>query len=203
MKKQYTMPIISLLALLCIVGWGRSYSLQSKAKLLNDRLTIKNKEVKILTDEINSDLEKLQDTYYEEKLKKLLNKEQLSSIAKNQWSYSLTVDGDSFKNGTLTASSRNVSIVLGENQKADRILPISILNTGSLTSNDSKDKFYEHIQVDSKISFTKSIKAEKNSTNAIFAFKDIPNATIITLTVSEPLKERLKLEHNKLEIIVK
>jgi hypothetical protein len=203
MKKKYIIPIILFLIIVCVTGWGRSYSSESKAGILSNELTMKNKEVKKQTDEISSNLEKLQDKYYEEKLKKLLNKEQLTSIAKEQWSYSLTVNDDSFKNGTVTASSRNVVIVLKENQNPERILPINILNTGSLTSTDSKDKFYEHIKIDSSISYTKSIKVEKNSTNAIFSFKNIPNATIITLTVSEPLREKLKLEYNKLEIVVK
>ena len=65
------------------------------------------------------------------------------------------------------------------------------------------DKFYEHIKIESSTSYTKTINVEKSSTYAVFTFKNIPSATIITLTISEPLREKLKLMYNKLEIVVK
>jgi hypothetical protein len=73
---------------------------------------------------------------------------------------------------------------------------------GSLVSGDNKDNFFEHMIIKSDIPYEKKIQTYNNYTNVFYSFKNLSVGTVITLVLSEPLKERLNLYFDRLEIIV-
>jgi len=152
--------------------------------------------------ELDLEMEEKMDQYYYEKLTKLLSKDRLTAIAKEQWEYSLKVNNTSFQNDHIYSSSDDVTIVLSEAQKSEKILPTEIHRWGSLTSGDEMDRFYDHLMIESVVPWKMEIEEKEDITNVFYTFKDIPRGTIITLRLSEPLRERLNLDYSELEVFV-
>lgn len=152
----------------------------------------------------DAELLQLQDKYYEEKLINLLDKDKLTSIAKEKWKYSLYVNNMPLKDNQVYVNSKNIAIILEEKLVGDRNLPSKIEEWGTLTGGDKCDKFYDHLSIKTKFPYDRNIKVERDgkSTTVYYTFKDIPRGTIITIKLSEVLRERLNIMNNTLEIII-
>lgn len=162
----------------------------------------KNKELSGKIESIDKKLYNLNEKYYEDKLSKLLSKEEIISMQKAQWKYILKANDTPFEEDHAYIHSRDIVLTLTESQKEDKLLPISMHKIGSLVSGDNKDNFYEHMIVKTNIPYEKKIQTYNNYTNVFYSFKNLSAGTVITLALSEPLKERLNLHYDKLEIIV-
>lgn len=151
---------------------------------------------------VDNKLLELQEKYYEDKITKLLGLEKLMSYAKEQWQYSLTANNLPFEEDHIYLSTKNVTLVLSERQPSEKLLPLNVHKSGALASGDDSDKFYDHLIIESQVPYDTKIENGDNYTNVIYTFNNVTRGTIITLRLSEPLKERLFLNQNTLEIIV-
>jgi hypothetical protein len=142
------------------------------------------------------------DQYYEEKIKKLMSEDELKKVARDQWQYSLTVNDNKFKEDYLYVTQKDFELILTEEQKNEASLPQEVLNSGSLVYGDKSDKFYDHLMIESIVQYEEKIDSAGGITKVRYVFRDVKPGTIITLRLSEPLKERLKLPYPSLEIIV-
>lgn len=152
---------------------------------------------------LNTDIQKAIDQGYEEKLTKLLGREQLVSLAKDQWKYSLAVNGERFKGFYIYPRTNDVTLVLTETHTNDKDLPENILNLGSLTGGDKTDKFHDHLEIKTTVPYKKVVESGLSFTKASYDFKGVPKGTIINVKLTEPLRERLGLEYSELEVILK
>lgn len=162
----------------------------------------KNKELSTKIEAVDKKINELNEKYYEDKLTKLLSKEEIIALQKAQWKYVLKANDTPFDNRYIYMHSRDVVLTLTESQKEEKLLPMSMHNLGSLVSGDNKDNFFEHMIIKSDIPYEKKIQTYNNYTNVFYSFKNLSVGTVITLVLSEPLKERLNLYFDRLEIIV-
>ncbi|KNY26577.1 hypothetical protein [Pseudobacteroides cellulosolvens] len=162
----------------------------------------KNKELSNKIEAVDKRINELNERYYEDKLSKLLGAEQIISLQKAQWKYSLKANETPFTENHIYIHSRDIVLTLTESQKEEKVLPISMHKKGSLVSGDDKDNFYDHMIIKSDIPFEKKVQIYNNYTNVFYSFKNLSVGTVITLVLSEPLKDRLNLHFDRLEIIV-
>jgi len=173
-----------------------------RAIQVSDSYRDKNKELSSKIEAVDKKINELNEKYYEDKLAKLLSKEEIIALQKSQWKYLLKANETPFDNNHVYIRSRDIILTLTESQKEDKLLPISMHNLGSLVSGDNKDNFFEHMIIKSDIPYEKKIQTYNNYTNVFYSFKNLSVGTVITLVLSEPLKERLNLHFDRLEIIV-
>lgn len=194
--------IILLLSALNIISY---YQIKQKEAWAEDVRKTHVESNQILEDKIqaiDNRLFELQDKYYEDKITKLLGNEKLMSYAKEQWQYSLTANNLAFEEDHIYLSTKNVTLVLSERQPTEKLLPLNVHKSGALASGDNSDKFYDHLIIESQIPYETKVETGDNYTNVSYTFSNVTRGTIITLRLSEPLKERLFLSHNTLEIII-
>ena len=201
-KKIIAFITALLLLILIVVGWGRSFIFHSSLKTAEKQLEKKSREVNDKMLEINYSQERLNDKYYEEKITKLLSKNELLALGKKQFKYTITVNGEEMKSASITTKERNVTIRFSEGLKSGKTLPDAILKQSSLTAGDKKDRFYEHAIIKASVPYKQSFKTENFVTEVTYSFEKIANPTIITVIFSEPLKERLDVPYDSLSIIV-
>jgi hypothetical protein len=198
-----TLSVLLAVALGIVIKFYFDYkAADKKASEISYSYMDKNKELASKIDSVDKKINELNEKYYNDKLSKLLSKEQIISLQKAQWKYVLKANETTFKEDHVYIRSRDVVLTLTESQKEDKLLPISMHKKGSLVSGDKKDNFYEHMIVKSDIPFEKKIQTYNNYTNVFYSFKNLSVGTVITLVLSEPLKERLNLYYDRLEIIV-
>jgi len=195
--------IIVLLIIFSINSNSKAKVAQTYAKTLEDTYKLKNKELNSKVFDVDNKLAQLNDKYYEENLSKLFSKEKLAAMAKDAWSYSLKVNDEEFKGDNISTASRSITVVLSQTKDSTKPLPSKILTLGSITAQDKSDTFFEHMIIQTTAPYEKAVKTNGNTTNAIYTFKNIAPGSIITLNLSDPLKERLKLKDNLLEVISK
>lgn len=167
-------------------------------------------ENKMLDHELNSkdnDTNKAFDTLYSQKLKKLLDSDEITSLAQKQWTYKLTANGNDVNSKTIYLTDTNVKLVLAEIKNKEDIFPDDLAAKGRITGGDPKDSLDSHLQVVSLAASTKSSEQQGGDSKIIYEFKNVPHGTIITLTLSDMLKYKLnfgdKLDDNKVELIFK
>jgi hypothetical protein len=198
-----------LLGVLCIKGYGDLSNTKAWAKGIQQSYQNKSSVLEAKINEIDSKnqamdtkLIQLEDKYYEDKLIKLLGKDKLISLAKEKWKYSLWANDAAFNDDHIYLSTKSVTIVFTENQFKEDVLPKSIHYLGSLTNGDKADKFYDHLIIETQIPYERKMRSNANVSIVSYTFKDVPRGSIITLRLSEPLRERLKLEYSILEVII-
>lgn len=194
---------VAILAIFNITTFNRMKQTKVWAEQIQEDYNKKNIELDSRIKEFETNLQELEDKYYEEKITGLLDKEQLVTLAKEQWQYSLTVNDRNFTDYYIYPTSKDVNIILSEIQPRKKILPLNVLKLGSVTGGDEMDKFYDHMIIKTNLSYEKAIKNIENVTHICYSFKDIPSGTIISLQLSEVLREKLGLNDNLLEVIVK
>lgn len=209
MRRRYLKLIAALLLFLCLVLTYTNYHNYSQLKNANDKVSSAENNFRNKTKELDEKITKAdkllnenEDKYYEEKLVKLLDKQQLDSMAKNQWSYTLTANGETFKDNYMYLYTKDIMVALTESTSTDQLLPKNILKSGTVSGFDKDDKFYDHLIISTTVPYERVIKDYDTSTVVYYVFRDVPVGTIITLRLSEALKNRLNVKDNNLEIII-
>lgn len=184
-----------------------AYNVKSRRNL-NLLINSTEKENKDLTYEIanlNNNNEKLFEKYYSDKLKKVMNDEDLTVLSQKQWNYNLTVNGDEIKNDIIYLKDRSLKIVLAETHNKDKLLPDDILAKGNITGGDLSDSIDSNINIVTTAEYEKKIDKEDIGNRVIYEFNNIPHGTIISLNLSEILTYRLnlndKIKNNIVELI--
>lgn len=198
-----SLAIILGLAMLNLHSLFVAKNAKSYASSIEDAYDSKNRNLDTQLNSLNSNLAQLEDKYYEDKLTQIMSKEKLAVLAKDAWNYTLTVNGDTFKEDNISTSARNISIVLTETKDSKKPLPSSIIDMGSITGTDKSDKFSDHLMLQTTAPYEKKVTTDGGVSKAVFTLNNVPAGTIITLNLSEPLKERLKINDNMLEVISK
>jgi hypothetical protein len=152
--------------------------------------------------EITSNINTEKDKYYEEKLSALLSKEELSSLAKENWKYSLTVNDLNISEGSVSIGEKDIYIMLTETKNTSKPLPKKTTASGSLTSEDKASKFYDYLKLDSPIKYELYIESEGDTTYVYYDILGVPSGSTISLKLEQPLKERLQLNSDTIQIKV-
>jgi len=149
--------------------------------------------------------EKEFDKYHSEKLKKVIQEDDLIKIAQNQWNYVITINGKKINANTIYTQDRNIKIVLAEFCTKEKLLPQDILIKGMLTGGDPNDKIQSHIEI---FSSNKVNTYEENTDGdkyIVYEIEGISPGDIITLKMSPMLKDRLGLgevgQDNYIEVV--
>lgn len=147
------------------------------------------------------------DKLYSEKLKKLLDDDEIITLAQKQWNYVLTINGSNVTSKTVYLKDNNIMLVLAEIKRKDDVLPEDLLIKGKVTGGDPSDSLDSHFKVTSLAEYTKSEETKDGSYRIIYKFSNIPHGTMISLDLSEILKYSLnfgdKLDDNKIMLIYK
>lgn len=210
MKARYETAfyiLLSLLTVISILYMKKAYDykeIKTFDKSVEETYNEKYKELDKKLEMTDIELFQQQDKYYEEKLTKLLDKDKLISIAKENFKYSLYINSIPLKDDQININSKDITLIFEEKQIGDKILPSKVLQWGTLTGGDMSDKFYEHLSIKTNVPYEREIKLEEDekSTAVYYTFKNIPYGTIITIKLSEVLRERLNRANNIIEIMV-
>jgi len=148
----------------------------------------------------DADVKKAGEKYYEDKLTRLLTEDELLTLARKQWRYTLTVNNTKLTEDHYYASE---SFVINFTEALNsRDMPESIQKLGSITGGDELDVFYDHLIIQSEVRWEQKESKNGDATTITYIFNDVPKGSIITLSLSEPLKERLRSQYKDIEIIV-
>jgi len=195
--------VIVILSIIAMASFSKAKVAEAYSNSAEKSYKEKNKELISKLYDVDNKLSQLNDKYYEEKLSKLFSKEKLAAMAKDAWSYSLKVNSEEFKEDNITTTARDITIVLTEAKDFTKPLPSNILPYGSITGGDKGDNYFEHMIIQTTAQYEKTTETDKNITYTTYKFKNLSPGTIITLNLSEPLKDRLKLKDSLLEVISK
>lgn len=141
----------------------------------------------------NEEFEKLFDQHYSDKLKQIIDEDELLNFAQSQWNYVLTINGKRINSNVIYLEDKNLKIVLGEFSNKEKMLPQDILIKGMLTGGDPNDKIQSHLEI---LSQNKVNINEENTDEGIYIVYEIEGISpgdIVTLKMSSMLKERLGL----------
>lgn len=199
--------IVSIIANVAV--FAEAVTTKNKYNEIVYNYTEKEKKLQDNLDMSEENLNKKFEQFYADKLRSFIDEKDLVMLAQKQWNYVLTVNGEPVTGSVYNTSSRNIKIVLAENENSDKILPEEILLKGTVTGGDSNDSLEEHFLVKSSVKFEMKKESYKSGNGICYEFKDIKEPTIITIYLSGPLKYRLGLEdkltsdNDSISIIVK
>lgn len=152
--------------------------------------------------DLQQSMPKLHDEYYEKKLAQFFTEDEMKKMGYKEWKYTLSANNKQFNHEDyLYLSSSEVTIALSETHASD-LLPKKFQILGSITGGDSKDSFYNHLIIDSPVPWEEKLEQEGNRSTMKYIFEGVPRGTIITLRLTEALRERLQLDYNMLEVII-
>lgn len=205
-KVLFLIILISIMFNLILLGELIKNNTEHEA-VINDYHSKKN-ALNIQLDTGEKALEEELDQYYADKLKQIIDEEALEFLAQKQWHYMLTVNGKNV-NGPITyLDDKNIKIVLAEFTDKERLLPRDILVKGTLTGGDPNDRIDAYLDVLSLADYNIYEEKEEDQKRVCYEFKNISKGTIITIKISEILKQRLQfnenvsIDDNILEIII-
>ncbi|MBE6903706.1 MAG: hypothetical protein E7480_03765 [Ruminococcaceae bacterium] len=170
-------------------------------------------QIKTVTEENNKNTVTLNDyttkinnenlKYLETIMNSAFSENQLTEIAKRNYSYVFTVNGKVVQNEDVVyVSGSTVSIGLVETIK-DSGLPKNILNLGRVKDfTGSFEDFSNSVRITcGKKEYKKTISSKNLATNAYFTYTDIQKGDIITVFFSDDLSGRVEFGQNFFEII--
>lgn len=140
---------------------------------------------------------------YEQKLRTLLDEEELVQLAANAWECIISVNGQEFKGNTQYITSDSMTILLAEILRDESLLPSSIADLGALEQGERVLTDYIHVfsEVPYEVERIEGIRGVKYN----LKFENIPDGTMITLQLSELLKSRMhyndKVTEDRLTIV--
>lgn len=144
------------------------------------------------------------DLYYESKVKKLLDEDEINYLAFMAWEYKIAVNGIEIKSPIIETRSDVVRISFTEKMISD-LLPSNILKSGRFILDDENLKDY--MKVEFKTDPKPFVSDENGNRIITYTFRNVEVGDVITVRLSEEIIERLmlyekiNLQDNKLEII--
>ena len=169
----------------------------TKTKELDEKINLKD-----------SDMEKIFDKYYADKLRSFIDEKDLVLLARKQWNYMLTINGGPFNGGSVNTTDKNIKLVLAEIKNDAKTLPQDILIKGTITGGDTNESLDDHFKVSFSKEYKKYEENDANGNRICYEFKNVSQGSIITIILTPILKDRLNLndkmkpDDNKLQIIV-
>lgn len=183
--------------------------LVNKIESLQNQLVEKNKTIQELTDK-SKEFEVFKSNTWEEldyylqfidKTTKYLNEDELLSLAKGEWKYTIKADEIPVpSSGLLTIDKSNFKIVISEEEAPYPALSKALHTKGKL----SGKPFTEQIKfLNYKPSKVIDMPALSTNLSTQYDFRGIPKGTTINIEFTKELQERLNLEKNIIIISVK
>lgn len=194
MKKK----IIAILIILIFTS-GAAYHFYTVVGLKRKIKTLKYQQ-DISTALHNKNMKKDIDFYksISERAVNLLNDEQIIELAKEEWKYSLLVNGKEFNGDGVKIEGNTLDMVVSENRSSNSLLPEELVMKGQIPN-----YFYKQIKVESEIPPEVTNKDGEYSTEVHYKFSYLSKGDKIKITLSDELKERLKLKNTKYIIYIK
>lgn len=128
----------------------------------------------------------------------LLDEEGLVELAKEDWKYSLLINGQEFKGEGLKIEGDFLEIILSEERNPESLLPMELLLKGQIPN-----YFHKHIEVESEISPEITNKDGEYSTEIHYNFSYLSHGDRIKIKLSNELRERLELKNRSYIIYIK
>ncbi len=166
-------------------------------------VTEENDNNTVLLDDYTTQIKNENLKYLESVMLPAFSEEQLTEIAKNNFSYIFTVNGTIVSNGEVVyLDGSTVSIGFIETIKENG-LPENILKFGRVKDfSNSFEDFSTAVKITcgDKV-FEKSVSSKNLSTSIHFTCNDIEKGDIITVLFSDDLEKRVGLGRNYFEIV--
>jgi hypothetical protein len=128
----------------------------------------------------------------------LLSEEQLIELAKMEWHYKLTINGEEFMGQPLKVEGNKLQIVLSEEREKRSMLSEELNRKGQIP-----DYFYKQFKVESEITPEITNKDEQYSTSIYYNFSYLSHGDKIKITLSDELSKRLNLKNMDYIIYIK
>jgi hypothetical protein len=162
----------------------KNLALKSQISVYNDKIVVEN------------------DKYFAKMLMRLFTEDKLQNMAKDNWSYSLSVNGTPVNGNVVNVNTQNVTVSVTETEKANK-LPSLVSVKGSVTNGVANKKFYDLVAVTATTTKpTQETKqdAERKTTTQNFKFTNLNVGEIVTINLDPELATRLGLTDNIVEI---
>lgn len=128
-----------------------------------------------------------------------LSKEGLLELAKNEWIYSIEVNGKSIQpNGIVEIDAGDLKIILVEQTTVLSSVTREIFNAGKISGS-----YYDQLTIIGRQPSNTYMTDGTVVTGMVYEFHDMQKGTIVKLKLTEELKGRLELETDTIIIKVK
>ena len=139
---------------------------------------------------------------YEQYLRSIFTEDELCQIGKKAWDIVISVNGQQFKSNTIYTQSNSLNILVGQVRNHMNIAD-SIAQMGSLEGEEHK--LIDYIRISTETSYSVEVQEDTEGYKYYLKFDDIQDNTIISIELSQQLKERLqyadKITDNLLSIV--
>ena len=195
-KRINRLMVMSLVVSLLGNALQFSYLIYEKGKVCKEVVIEKTS----LEQEVNDS-----EAYYEEKLRELLDEEELKQLAAKAWENIISVNGQEFKGNMQYISSESMTILVAEVIRDETLLPADIAKLGCLEQEAEGRKLIDYIKVYSEVPYKVERVKGEDGIKYHLKFENLPNGTIITLQLSDTLKSRMhyndKITEDRLAIV--
>lgn len=142
--------------------------------------------------------------YYQRYVKSLIesaDEEKYLWLSQNLYRYRLSVEGEEFPDsGELVVKSADFSVIFSEEFYDIEGLPGDLFGLGHIA--DQNGEYDSHIKLDSPVPYEVFPGSGTTVSGYHYCFEGVPDGTVINLTITPELCERLGLQSCQLKIIV-
>lgn len=139
---------------------------------------------------------------YEQYLRQIFTEDELCQIGKKAWDIVISANGKQFKSNTIYTKSNSLNILVGQVRNHMNIAD-SIAQMGSLEGEEHK--LIDYIRIYTETPYTVEVEEDTEGYKYYLKFDEIQDNTIISIELSQQLKERLqyadKITDNLLSIV--
>ncbi len=165
-------------------------------------LKAKNLELSTKINDYSGKIVTENDKYFAKMLIRLFPEDKLQNMAKDNWTYSISVNGTAVKGNTVNVNTPNVVVSITQTEKVNK-LPLLVSIKGSVTNGAPNKQFYDLATVSATI--TKPTQETKQSTEEKttiqnYNFTNLNVGEIVTINLDPELATRLGLTDNIVEI---
>lgn len=203
-RSKVIVIVVFLIASMCsnLILTGVVIKLKNKNELMQTKLMQYEDNSLVQTSDGTIVVEDKDGAAYEDYLKKIFSNEELSEIGKKAWDFVISVNGQEFTTNTIYVDSERISILIGEVRNN---LPISdgIANKGKL-DNDAH-QLIDYIHIYAETEYTIECEEAEDGYKYYLRFDHVKDNSIITLELSQEIKNRLhygdKISEDRLSIV--
>jgi len=142
--------------------------------------------------------------YYQRYLNALIessDQEEYLKLSRNLYQYRLKVDNKEFPgNGEVVVKNTDFVVCLSQEILDIDGLPADMFILGHITNQNGE--YNSHLQIESPVPYTMAPGSGTTVSGYNYYFEHVPGGTVINLTITPELSERLGLQTRQLKIIV-
>ena len=161
-----------------------------------------NQRDTIIEQEKESTVIQTKELDYEQYLRQIFTEDELCQIGKKAWDIVISANGKQFKSNTIYTQSNNLNVLIGQVRNHMNIAD-SIAQMGSLEGEEHK--LIDYIRIYTETPYTVEVEEDTEGYKYYLKFDEIQDNTIISIELSQQLKERLqyadKITDNLLSIV--